>query len=234
MPKPMPEDILIRIEAINRGPEAAPLASAADPLVSQHLVVGTRRAQDQASSQIDVGARSRRSSSITTITAIAGSSAKASPESAVHRKRNQFSDALRTARMRIALCQRRHQRLRRARRQDGGQSRTSTARKPRRITTSTVAAGRNRDRAVAADRSSRRRDVRYFDGTFDSQIATAAQPKRMSFIERSFPTESQRGRQERHAPGVRRIAVEQAVLSLRCRTAGCKGDPADPSHRANG
>ena len=38
-----PEDILIRIEAINRGPEAAPTPSAADDLVSQYLVVGLGR-----------------------------------------------------------------------------------------------------------------------------------------------------------------------------------------------
>ena len=39
-----PDDILIRIEATNRGPEAARIAPAADGVVSQHMVVGTRRA----------------------------------------------------------------------------------------------------------------------------------------------------------------------------------------------
>ena len=46
--KAAPEDILIRIEAINRGPAAAPTSSTANDLVSQHLVVGFGRAQAEA------------------------------------------------------------------------------------------------------------------------------------------------------------------------------------------
>ena len=38
--KVSPDDILIRISATNHGPETAPLASLADPVVPQHLVVG--------------------------------------------------------------------------------------------------------------------------------------------------------------------------------------------------
>ena len=39
-PRPAPDDILIRITATNRGPDPAPLAPAADPLVPQHLGLG--------------------------------------------------------------------------------------------------------------------------------------------------------------------------------------------------
>ncbi len=46
-PKAGPDDILIRIEATNRGPEVGSVAPAADGLVSQHLVVGARRAQTE-------------------------------------------------------------------------------------------------------------------------------------------------------------------------------------------
>ncbi len=35
-----PEDVLIRISAFNRGPDAATLARFADPLVPEHVVVG--------------------------------------------------------------------------------------------------------------------------------------------------------------------------------------------------
>ena len=41
--KVAPEDVLIRISITNRGPEAAPDPHSAHTVVSQHLVVGTRR-----------------------------------------------------------------------------------------------------------------------------------------------------------------------------------------------
>ena len=43
-----PEDLLIKISVSNRGPEAAAAARAADALVSQHLVVGSRWPQTRA------------------------------------------------------------------------------------------------------------------------------------------------------------------------------------------
>ena len=53
-----PDDILIRLEAFNRGPEPAELASAAHPLVSQHLVLGIGRAQTAAAAGRIRGGRS--------------------------------------------------------------------------------------------------------------------------------------------------------------------------------
>ena len=46
--KATPEDILIRITATNRGPDAGAAAPAADALVPQHLVVGRHGAASDA------------------------------------------------------------------------------------------------------------------------------------------------------------------------------------------
>ena len=42
--KATPEDLLIRIQVVNQGPDPAELTLSADPLVSEHVVLGARRA----------------------------------------------------------------------------------------------------------------------------------------------------------------------------------------------
>ena len=111
------DDILIRIDSDNRGPKP-PLAPAADGLVSQHLVLGLDERQTEASSR-RVG-RGRRSNSITTTTATAGSTAKAARAS-LYRERNQSNRLSSMYENRIALREGRHKRFRRPRCQDGGQ-----------------------------------------------------------------------------------------------------------------
>ena len=128
-PRPRPDDILMRVTAHNRGPDAAPTAPAAAALVPQHLVVEARSAAEPvaarrpATARIAVdhaelgtlfAVRRRRAPSCcsaTTRPTCAGCSAQRCAEGF-------FKDAL--------------PRLRRRRRHDGRQSRHAPAPRPRR------------------------------------------------------------------------------------------------------
>ncbi len=128
--KAIADDILIRITATNRGPEPRRLASAADALVPQYVVVGTRRgAPELALRAIADGVT--RSSSTSRRTAGAGCTAKARRSCCSPRTKPTPSGCSASPNA-PPLRQGRHQRLRRRRRRGGGESRRRRAPRRRR------------------------------------------------------------------------------------------------------
>ena len=206
----------------NRGPEAAPLRSAADALVPQHLVVGPRRRRSRALAR---SARSRR--------AIALDRARCSgrrwlycegpARAAVHRERDQHRSgcsASRTGRRYVKdgindyVV---HGDARRGEsRADGHEGRGALS--ARRSAPGETVAVRLRlttaaSTAAAAARSTRlRRDLRRPQAEADEFYATV------------IPADAVGRRDERDAAGVRRAALVEAVLPLR-RQDWLEGDP---------
>ncbi len=111
-----------------------------------------------------------------------------------------------------ALPQGRHQRLRRAWHQDGGQSRR-LRHESRCALSSTIAPGASIGVALALEqRGARQRQIvdGEFDKMFDQRKAEADE-----FYRTVIPERITADRSQSHAPGVRWLAMEQAVLLLR-------------------
>ena len=149
---------------------------------------------------------------------------------AVHRERDQRRSGSSATPNADAVRQGRHQRLRRPRRARRGQPGAARAPRPRRTTRSTSAPGRAQairlrltataPPAPATRSAGVRRDVRR-RGTREADEFYAA----------DHPAVARRRRGQRHAPGAGRDALEQAVLLLRRRHAGCDEHGVRPARR---
>ena len=209
----------IRITVTNRGPEPADAAPAADALVPQHLGVGRRRpaADDRAGRRPRTTPALPRSSTPswarTWLTA-----QRLGDRRPVHRERDERRAPVR--------CHRRDdrgqgrvprrassaatdavRRLRSARHEGGGPSIDLT-----------LAAGRGAvDRSCGCARRRPRPRREPLGAAVDDVFAVALAPRRTRSTPRVTPAGTDRRRAARPAPGVRRPALDEAVLPLRRR-----------------
>ena len=219
--KASPNDILIRITVANRGPEAAPLARAADALVSQHLVVGPQRRRLHAeAAHLGGGTRRVRWPSTPRSGAFrAARGAEAGRESAScssprTRRTPSASSAPRT---RQPFVKDAFHELRRSHGANGrGESRREPAPRRRAHYRLEIPAGGERGRCACGSRRRGEAPARAlrasFDQIFAERIARGRRVLRRA-LRRRTSTPRRRGR----APGLRRPAVDEAVLPLRRR-----------------
>ena len=211
-PRPGRDDILIRITATNRGPEAADAAPAAHALVPEHLVVGPGARRPR------LRAAGRREGLVVleaeheTLGA-AGSLSRASPTLLFTENETNSAAALRRGRVPVRYVKdgindyvvggRRGGGQPRARRHQGRRSLPRRPSRPARPATLRLRLTRH-----SADRA--RRSAR--SSTRCSGGAAGRPTSSMRGLIPAAPGADARGR---HAPGLRRHALEQAVLPLR-------------------
>ena len=222
MPKAAPEDILVKISAVNRGTGRGRAASPADALVPQRLGVvdcAIQPRRREADPQAGRGAAGASAVAAThPLLGEFGPFLRGRRAAALHRERNEQRAAFPRREERGPLRQGRHQQLRRPRQTGRREPREARAPRSRRTTRSTSAPGRStviRLRLSQGVCGARRpRVLRTGRSTRSSRTGFA---KPTSSITSVTPPSLECRRGERHAPGPRRHALEQAVLLLRRR-----------------
>ena len=230
-----PEDLLVRITATNRGPEAAPLHLLPHALVPQHLDLGRARP-----------ARPR-------IRAVAAARPGRPPRRAVHAGHCGTRRSSREGRRRRCLFtenetnterlfgapnaapvrEGRLPRLRRRRAAGGGEPGSGRARRPpRHYAARRIPAGRDSSRCGCGSRRARRAPASR-SADFDASFADRA-PEADDFYAGDHPARSRRRRAARPAAGLRRAALDASSSTSYDVAALAQGDPAPAAPPARG